>query len=649
VALTDTLMFAAVLVLFFYKGISYRFRAGAFVLLTYVLGMVLLAVLDTEGAGPAWLFLFPVAAGILLGFRTSLVCLGINVLTMTGFSLLEILSMDGSGEISARIFQMVVVGLNFLLLNTIATLSLVSVFKGLTSAMASQSESRAKYRRIFENILDVYFEIDLHGRILEISPSADSLFPREPGASDPEPLLFRYAEPARTGIFFSRIRREGEVQNFEMRFLLPGRDPAVCSLNARVISDEWGKPLSVVGILRDISRWKTVQEENRRLEEKLARSEKMEALGLMAGGVAHDLNNILSGIVAYPELILEDLPEGHHHRKYLLAVKEAGERAAAVLDDLLNLARRGVVQRQILDFHRLVRDFLDSPECRGLLARNPRSRVTGDLGAGPLFLKGSAVHLHKLVMNLVANGLEAQTGGGEVRVSLRVLTGETGPSVSGEIPRGNYLALSVEDQGRGISPEDLPRIFEPFFTRKVMGYSGTGLGMAVVWGTVQDHQGYIRIRSVRDRGTLMEILLPYDSLDEPPEFLLEEGRHLTGKGETVLVVDDMQEQREVNRRLLEKLNYRVLTASSGEEALQVLESYRAEAVLLDMIMGEGMDGMSTFQEIRRRIPGQKVLMLSGYAESSRVEAVLAAGMTAFLRKPCSLERLGTVLREVLNS
>ena len=208
----------------------------------------------------------------------------------------------------------------------------------------------------------------------------------------------------------------------------------------------------------------------------------------MAGGVAHDLNNVLSGIVSYPDLLLMDLPRESPLRRPIEVIQESGKKAAAIVQDLLTLARRGVSTLEVANLNDLVGQYLISPEYQRLRAQHPRVEVETRLEPELLNIMGSPVHLSKTLMNLVSNAAEAMTNGGKIIIACenrhldRSLKGK-------EVQQGDYAVLRVSDNGVGISPEDLPRIFEPFFTKKKMGRSGTGLGMAVVWGTVRDITG----------------------------------------------------------------------------------------------------------------------------------------------------------------
>jgi signal transduction histidine kinase len=390
-----------------------------------------------------------------------------------------------------------------------------------------------------------------------------------------------------------------------------------------------------------------IEATRRELEEKLARSQKMEAIGLLAGGVAHDLNNVLSGVVSYPDLLLMEMPGNHPLRKAVTVIRNSGLKAAAIVQDLLALARRGVMQSCVLDLNTdIVQDYLVSPEYASLLGQHPRVGVDVDLDPDLRKIKGSPVHLKKSLMNLVINAMEAQPEGGSIRLSTSNIYLDTPMDGCGAVAEGEYVLLRIEDDGVGIQPEDLQRIFEPFYTKKVMGRSGTGLGMAVVWGTIQDHKGYITVQSEPYKGSIFNLFLPATREAHVPAAGSLPMADYTGHGEHILVVDDLEEQRSLVSGILQRLNYRVDTAASGEAAVDFLKTRKVDLVLLAMIMDPGMDGLDTYREIIQLHPGQKAIIASGFAENERVMEAIALGVDRYLKKPYTVEILGKALKSL---
>ena len=383
------------------------------------------------------------------------------------------------------------------------------------------------------------------------------------------------------------------------------------------------------------------------MEARLQRARKMEAIGTLAGGVAHDLNNILSGLVGYPELLLLDLPQDSEMRIIIETIKKSGEKAAAIVQDLLTLARRGVAVTDVLSLNQILKDYLASPEHRRLKSNHPQVTVRCESAATLFNIIGSPVHLGKTVMNLVTNAAEAMPRGGEIVLSTSNCYLDQPLQGFETIPEGEYVRLRVEDPGVGISTQDLERIFEPFYTKKKMGRSGTGLGMAVVWGTVKDHSGYIDARSIEGRGTIFDLYFPITREHMGPEAVQVPIEHYRGTGETVLVVDDIKEQRDLAAFMLKRLNYQVRTAACGADAVDYLRRHPVDILVLDMIMDADMDGLDTYREVLKIKPGQKAIIASGFSESERVLEAQRLGAGAYIRKPYRLEQIGMALKTQL--
>jgi len=384
------------------------------------------------------------------------------------------------------------------------------------------------------------------------------------------------------------------------------------------------------------------------LQEQLNRSRKMEALGMLAGGVAHDLNNVLSAIVGYPDLILTSLPAESPHRRYIEAVRDSGLKASEIVQDLLTLARRGVVQPLALNLNTLVEGYLASPEHINLRTHHPDIIFEVQLAPDLFRIKGSQVHLQKTIMNLIVNAAEAQPHGGVIRVATENRYLDQPLPGYEQVVEGEYVALMVADEGIGISEADLARIFEPFFSKKALGRSGTGLGMTVVWGTVQDHNGYIRVSTAEGQGALFELYFPATREEMAQDVTTVNLDEYQGSGQTLLVVDDVQEQRELAKAMLDQLGYRIDTVASGAEAVAYLARQPVDLVLLDMIMAPGMDGLETYQQVLAIRPQQKAIIVSGYAETDRVQAAMELGVRRYLKKPYTLNRLAVTVKEALH-
>lgn len=409
------------------------------------------------------------------------------------------------------------------------------------------------------------------------------------------------------------------------------------------------EPDTFATVLSDVTKRKQAEIEKYELEERLVNLEKMEAIGRLAGGVAHDLNNVLSAIVSYPDLLLMKLPEDSILRRPILTMQQSGQKAAAIVQDMLTLARRGVAVKEVVDLRDVLTSYLLSPEYEKVKKYHAGLQIETDFGTDLLNVEGSFIHLTKTVMNLVSNAAEAMPDGGKISVSLgnRYLDKELqGYDLS--IEEGDYVVLKVSDDGIGISEKDLKKIFEPFYTKKEMGRSGTGLGMTVVWGTVKDHGGYIKIDSNEEGGTTFELFFPAtrrDAAVPKTDTLISD---YIGNGEKILVIDDVKEQREIASALLTTLGYSVDTVSSGEDAVEFLKRESVDLLLLDMIMAPGIDGLDTYKEVIKLHPGMKSVIASGFSETDRVRDAQKLGAGAYIKKPYTLEKIGMAVKSELN-
>jgi PAS domain S-box-containing protein len=405
---------------------------------------------------------------------------------------------------------------------------------------------------------------------------------------------------------------------------------------------------AVLAIMRDITERKRTEEARLESERKFARLMKMESLGLLAGGVAHDLNNILSGVVSYPDLLLMQLPEDSPLRNPIAAIQKSGQKAAAIVQDFLTMAQRGVPTIELVDLNEIISEYLKSPECEKLRSYHPDVEIKLDLAGDLLNISGSKVHLSKTIMNLVSNAAEAMKEGGIISISTENRYIDRPIQGYELVDEGDYAILTVSDTGIGIPDEDRGRIFEPFYTKKKMGRSGTGLGMTVVWGTVKDHRGFIDLHSTEGEGTTFRLYFPAtrEKLEKKDTPLVSPKEYM-GKGESILVVDDVAEQRDIASVILSELGYSVGVVSSGEEAIEYLKDHTADLLVLDMIMDPGIDGLDAYRKILELHPNQKAIITSGFSETERVKEAKNLGGGQYIRKPYTMEKIGSAIREEL--
>jgi two-component system, cell cycle sensor histidine kinase and response regulator CckA len=516
-------------------------------------------------------------------------------------------------------------------------------------AEESLRESERHYRALIETTNTGYVIIDSEGRVLD----ANAEYVRLTGEKELTDIRGRSVvewtaddQKTKNAAAVRECLDRGHIRNLELNYRDSRGQVIPVEINATVVEKDG--ETRILTLCRDISHRRKAESERQLLEERLRRAEKMEALGTLAGGVAHDLNNVLGVLVGYSEILTEKITKADPLRRYADNILQSGLRGAAIIQDLLTLARRGVAVSDVVNLNAIVSQFFETIEFEKCKADHPRVIFKAELDQGLPNITGSSVHLEKTVMNLVANAVESITDQGEVliRTEHRCLYQPIkGYDVIGE---GDYVVMTVADSGKGISPHDREKIFEPFFTRKAMGRSGTGLGLTVVWGTVKDHNGYIDVQSEEGQGSTFSLYFP--ATEQPvhqvdPSLPVET---YLGRGETILVVDDLLEQRELAALLLKRLGYDVSAASSGEEAVAYLRNRTVDLLVVDMIMDPGIDGLETYRQICAINPRQKAIIVSGFSETDRVRKTLAMGAGAYVRKPYTLEKLGLAVRKEMD-
>ena len=518
-------------------------------------------------------------------------------------------------------------------------------------ALLLLKSSESSLRSILHTVPDIIFRLDPEGKIVFISPaickyvnSSESLLGKS---------IFSYVAPSdlERARFRLNERRTGERATFDLEIrLLLNREDATTPQDFRFFSVsaeglyQSDVPndkcfLGTQGLAKDIT-------DRKKLEQQLLQAQKMEVIGNLAAGIAHDLNNILSGLVSYPDLLLLEIPKDNPLHAKIATIRKSGQKAAAIVQDLLCMARRSISVNTLTNLNLIIEEYLDSAEYLQLQTRYPQVAVVCDLDTKLWNIEGSSVHLSKVVMNLLHNAMEAVPTEGKIILATGNIDLHRAIEGYEHIPAGIYVCLSVCDNGTGISQADLPKIFEPFFSRKKMHKSGTGLGMTIIWATVKDHWGYVDIHSREGHGTTFNIYLP--ATREPTD--LPHNRPVLddylGSG-SILVVDDVPEQLQLTKNMLEKLGYNVETAESGETAVAMTVKQSFDLIILDMIMPGGMDGLETYRKIISIHPDQKAIITSGYSKSEHVGEMQSLGAGIFVQKPYSLERLGMAVKTTL--
>jgi two-component system, cell cycle sensor histidine kinase and response regulator CckA len=559
-----------------------------------------------------------------------------------------------SGYLLSPLLPTITVIFNAVLLTTVRFRYLQQQAKFETgNALLLLKSSETSLESILHAIPDIIFRLDNSGNITFIS-QAITKYTKSPENILGKPI-FDYVVPEDRNRAQYKLneRRTGEraTVDLELRLLFTREDQQAeedfrfFSVTAEgIYRNSVPDPQEFIGtqgIVKDIT-------DRKKLERQLVQAQRMEALGSLAAGIAHDLNNILSGLVSYPDLLLLEIPHDNPLHDKISVIQKSGKKASIIVQDLLTFARLNIANAGIININTIIAEYLDSIEFRHLQEKHPRVTILSHLDNGLMNVKGSSVHLSKVIMNLLHNAIEAMPAGGRITISTGNASLMTNLDCYETIPVGDYVTTSVTDNGVGISPKDLHRIFEPFYSRKTAGKSGTGLGMMIIWATIKDHNGYLDIRSQEGKGTAFTFYLP--AVKEPADvqkfqFVLED---YVGS-ETILVVDGNVEQNEITRNMLTKLGYTVLAAAGGAEVLQMIKMQPADLVLLDAIMDGTPDCLETYAEILRIAPTQKILLTGSSSAMEELKNLRQLGAEGYIQKPFTLEKIGIAVRKMLNN
>jgi two-component system cell cycle sensor histidine kinase/response regulator CckA len=509
-------------------------------------------------------------------------------------------------------------------------------------------ESERKYRELAESLPQVVYEIDLRGELVYVNRNAYTLFGYseqefQAGLDAVQMICPEDRERAAADIA-AALRGESLGGREYKAIKRDGTCFPVLIHSSRVVRA--GRVAGLRGIIIDLTQHKEAERALRESEERLRQSQKMEAVGRLAGGIAHDFNNLLTTMIGYSDLLLNDRNLADEARQEVEEIHASAKRAASLVNQLLAFSRKQVLHPQILDLNKLVSDT--TRMLRRLIHENIHLATELDLGIGRV--RADPVQLEQVIINLAINARDSMPLGG--RLTIATAAAQLDESYYGyhpEVVPGDYLLLSVSDTGQGMDEETRKHLFEPFFTTKEPG-KGTGLGLATVFGTVKQSNGYIYVDSEPGRGSTFKIYLPVArSVPEKRKAAPRPDRKRR-TGEVILLVEDDQAVRNMTRRSLEAAGYRVLAANDGREALQVSESASSSPIHLlitDLVMPE-MSGRELAESLKARSPGLKVLYISGYSESTAAGRSVERQDLVFLEKPYSPRTLAQKVAELLD-
>jgi len=447
--------------------------------------------------------------------------------------------------------------------------------------------------------------------------------------------------PKERKAFSDNLLAKGSVTEAELPLKKKDGTPLWASVTARIVHDEGGKISYFDCTIVDITARKQMEEEKDRLQAQLQHAQRMESIGTLAGGMAHNFNNLLMGIQGNASLMLLETDSSHPNYERLESIEKSVQSGSKLTSQLLGYARKGTYEIKPISLNQLVKETSNTFDMT-----RKEIRVHRDLDKDLFGIKADQGQIEQVLLNLYVNAADAMPGAGDLFLKTMNVTDKDITGKPYEAKPGKYVLVSVTDTGVGMDKKTIERIFDPFFTAKGLA-KGTGLGLASVYGIIKAHGGYIDVDSEKAKGTTFSIYLPATEKEvrEEKKFL---GELLKGKG-TVLLVDDEDMVLDAAEQMLRKLGYEVLLTEGGREALELYKKNqdRIDMVLLDMVM-PGMGGGEAYDRMKEINPKVKVLLSSGYSIDGQAEEILQRGCNAFIQKPFNLEQLSQRTREILD-
>jgi two-component system cell cycle sensor histidine kinase/response regulator CckA len=523
----------------------------------------------------------------------------------------------------------------------LGTVTDVTQYKRMNEALRQSEE---KYRTILESMEEGYFEVDLAGNLTFFNDALCRIF----GYPEEELIGLNnrdYTTPQtakRMYKIFNRVYRTGKPASIaDYEVITKDGSKVVLELSTSLMRDTLGDPIGFRGAVRDVTERIRSEQDKRRLEAQLQYARRMEALGTLAGGIAHNFNNLLMGIMGNTSLMLLDTDPAHPNYERLSNIQKSVQSGSRLTGQLLGYAREGTHEIKALDINRLVKE---TSETFGTTKRE--IRIHREFAEDLHGVMADQAQIEQVFLNLYVNAADAMPGGGELFLETMNMTDAQMKGKSFKIKPGSYVVAKVRDTGIGMDRKTTERIFEPFFTTKGLA-KGTGLGLASVYGMVKAHGGYIDVDSEKGQGTTFSIYLP--SSGEKVQEIKASPETIQGGKETLLLVDDEQMVLEVNQEMLEMMGYTVLVAKGGKEAIEFYRENREtiSLVILDMIMPD-MSGRDTYDKLKTMNPEVKVLLSSGYGINGQAAEFLERGCDGFIQKPFDIKEVSHKVREILD-
>ncbi len=504
-------------------------------------------------------------------------------------------------------------------------------------------ESEEKYRTTFQGSPDSITITRLaDGRYIEVNNGFCNItgFSREEALGKTPDDLNVIVHPEDRVAFVRKLKQDGRVDGFEMQYR--AKDGAIFDTLFAARPLRYANEACLVAVVKDITQIKRAAREKARLEKQLQHAQRMKALGTLAGGIAHDFNNLLMGIQGRTSLMLLGKDPSHPDVEHLKGIETYVKDAADLTRQLLGFARGGKYEVKTTDINRLVKNGAEA------FARTRKEiAIYGKYQEGLWSVESDRGQLNQVLVNILVNAWQAMPDGGDIFLETKNIMLDSSDIEPFELAPGPYVRISITDTGTGMDKAIQQRIFDPFFTTKEMN-RGTGLGLASVYGIIQNHSGFINVYSEPGQGATFSIYLPAAKTEAEAE-KPEADKGPARGSETLLLVDDEEMIRDVGREMLEAIGYHVLTASGGVEAIAMYERNPngIHLVILDMIMPD-KGGGETFDRLREIDPDVKVILSSGYSLDGQASEILKRGCDGFIQKPFNLDQLSQKLRKLLN-
>ena len=674
IAAFDITIYLVVFVLYFNRNISYQIRSVGVIVGCFFVGLVLFFVIGPFGAGPIWLFAFPILAGGLRGFRAAVISIIINAITLiiTGF-LLAGNFLEWSTLVVNPIGKWIVISINFILLNSLASGVVTIVLSGLNLALKNESAMRNSLQKEHDQVTNT--NTQLKQEINERIKAVEALRENEEkyrslieSSDDPiyvvnRKMEYLYANQSllkRLGkagsdlenLSYSDFHSAQEVESFAQQInkVIESRKPLESEYQSSRDEEHFIKTLSPIvhPITNEITAVTVISKnisEHIKLEQQLQQSQKLDSIGTLAGGVAHDFNNLLTIIQGHAQLIMFEIDENSNMNKNLQEIVNASDRAAALTRQLLLFSRKEVMEFKVINVNKTISRLMKMIE--RLIGED--ILIETNFNSDIDFINGDEGNLEQVIMNLCVNARDAMTNGGVLRIKTEnVQLSKKQVETVQDSRSGNFIRISIEDNGTGIPQKIIEKIFDPFYTTKSVG-KGTGLGLSVVFGIVKKHKGWINVYSEVDKGSIFKIYLPSGQRsNQTSDINIDQCQNLEmGNGEHILFIEDETGVRNFVETVLRRYGYNPISASTVESANKIFEDKDGEfdMIISDVILPDG-NGYELVNRFLSKKPNIPILMCSGYTAEKIQKSIQANKKLRFLQKPYSLNAL---LSEVKNT